>query len=74
MLVSGYMKPKVECMDCKYYYDDETPVTVGCGECRYGPPTALPILGPVAYHHRAFPLVSEYDWCWRFVSKDGVNR
>lgn len=60
------------CMDCKFYFDDEIPDTVGCGECRYGPPTAMPIFGKLGeYHERAFPLVSEYDWCWRFENKSG---
>jgi len=57
------------CIDCKYYYDEDIPDTVGCGECRYGPPTAMPIFGKGAYHDEAFPLVSEYDWCWRFEKK-----
>jgi len=56
----------VYCMDCMFYFDEEIPDTVGCGECRYGPPTALPIFGHGYYHSRAFPLVSEYDWCWRY--------
>ena len=57
------------CMDCKYYYDEEIPDTVGCGECRYGPPAAMPIFGRGVYHESAFPLVSEYEWCWRFEEK-----
>ena len=57
------------CIDCKYYYDEEIPDTVGCGECRYGPPTAMPIFGKGDYHAEAFPLVSEYDWCWKFEKK-----
>lgn len=58
------------CCDCKFYYDEDIPDTVGCGECRYGPPTALPISGRMEmYHGRAFPLVSEYDWCWQFEKK-----
>ena len=65
------MAHKKYCMNCKFYYDDEIPDTVGCGECRYGPPTALPIFGKYeAYHNRAFPLVSEFDWCWRYIVKD----
>jgi len=57
------------CIDCKYYYDEDVPDTCGCGECRYGPPTALPIFGKGDYHAKAFPLVSEYEWCWRFERK-----
>lgn len=57
------------CIECKYYYDEEIPDTVGCGECRYGPPTAMPIFGQGVYHSSAFPLVSEYEWCWRFERK-----
>lgn len=57
------------CMDCKYYFDKDIPDSVGCGECRYGPPTAMPIFGHGYYHDRAFPLVSEYEWCWRFEDK-----
>jgi hypothetical protein len=57
------------CIDCKYYYDEDIPDTVGCGECRYGPPTAMPIFGQGVYHSSAFPLVSEYEWCWRFEKK-----
>lgn len=49
------------CYDCKFYDDSNIPVTVGCGECRYGPPTAT-----LAIFGRAFPIVSECDWCWRF--------
>ena len=59
-----------QCSECKYYYDREIPPTVGCGECRYGPPTALPIFtARQVYHDAAFPLVSEYEWCWRFEKK-----
>lgn len=54
------------CMDCKFYYDKDVPNTCGSGECRHGSPTAMPIFGQGSYHARAFPLVSEYDWCWRF--------
>ena len=57
------------CYECMFYYDADTPDTCGCGECRFGPPTALPIFGRGDYNHAAFPLVSEYDWCWRFVKK-----
>lgn len=57
------------CIDCKYYYDEDIPDTCGCGECRYGPPAAMPIFGKGDYHARAFPLVSEYDWCWKFEKK-----
>jgi hypothetical protein len=58
------------CSDCQYYYDEDIPDTVGCGECRYGPPSAMPISMRMSmYHDRAFPLVSEYDWCWRFKNK-----
>jgi hypothetical protein len=57
------------CIDCKYYYDEDIPDTVGCGECRYGPPTAMPIFGKGDYHAEAFPLVSEYEWCWKFEKK-----
>jgi hypothetical protein len=55
------------CRRCKFYYDEDIPDTVGCGECRYVPPSAMPISMRMSmYHDRAFPLVSEYDWCWRF--------
>lgn len=57
------------CIDCKYYYDKDVPDTIGCGECRYGPPTAMPIFGQGVYHSSAFPLVSEYGWCWRFEKR-----
>lgn len=64
------------CCECRFYYDGFIPDTVGCGECRFGPPTAMPIImpSPPPYHSAAFPLVSEYDWCWRFeitISKRG---
>jgi hypothetical protein len=57
------------CIKCEYYYDKEVPDTIGCGECRFGPPTAQPLFNRAVYHDGAFPLVSEYDWCWRFDSK-----
>ena len=57
------------CAECKYYYDEDTPDTCGSGECRYGPPTAMPIFGQGSYHSGAFPMVSEYDWCWKFEKK-----
>lgn len=57
------------CIDCKYYYDEDIPDTCGSGECRYGPPTAMPIFGQGCYHSGAFPMVSEYDWCWKFEIK-----
>ena len=57
-----------QCSDCMFYYDEETFVTTGCGECRYGPPTAMPIFNKHdEYHMGQFPVVSEYDWCWRFI-------
>lgn len=59
-----------QCSDCRFYFDKETPETVGCGECRFGPPTALPIFERGAYHMAAFPLVSEYGWCWKFTQKE----
>ena len=60
---------EVYCMECKFYYDNEIPPGCGCGECRYGPPTALPRFEGNTYHNKAFPLVSEYEWCWRFEKK-----
>jgi hypothetical protein len=57
------------CFDCKFWYTENTPITTGCGECRYGPPTALPIFGRFDNHTAAFPYVSEYEWCWRFERK-----
>jgi len=57
------------CMDCKFYYDEHIPDTVGCGECRFGPPTATPHFGAGVYYMAAFPVISEYDWCWRFERK-----
>ncbi len=58
-----------ECMDCKFYYDDRIPDTVGCGECRYGPPTAIYEGHTSPYASAVFPLVSEYGWCGRFEQK-----
>jgi hypothetical protein len=58
-----------ECMDCKFYYDDKIPITVGCGECRYGPPTAIDPLGHGTYFGGHFPVVSECEWCGRFEQK-----
>lgn len=59
------------CIECKYYYDKEIPDTVGCGECRYGPPTATKNDASVmtGYYPAHFPLVSEYEWCWKFEHK-----
>jgi hypothetical protein len=56
------------CMDCKFYYDEHLP-DIGCGECRFGPPTAMPHFGAGVYYMAAFPVTSEYGWCWRFERK-----
>lgn len=61
------------CIDCRFYHDKNITDTVGCGECRFGPLTALPIFGRDAYHTRAFPLVSEYDWRWKFEKKEHIK-
>lgn len=61
------------CLDCKYYYDEELP-DIGCGECRYGPPTAIKSEASIVngYYSAHYPLVSEYGWCWKFTQKEMI--
>jgi Zn finger protein HypA/HybF involved in hydrogenase expression len=60
------------CMDCKYYYDGRVPDSIGCGECRYGPPSAIKHESSIinGYYSGKFPLVSEYEWCWKFTQRE----
>jgi hypothetical protein len=64
---------KDTCNDCKWWYpvtpfgDDLT--DTGCGECRYGPPTAIEVQHTTRFSS-AFPIVSEYDWCGRFERRN----
>jgi hypothetical protein len=57
------------CMDCKSYHDEDLPITMGCGECRRFPPTAIKKCEPYAMGY--YPVISEYNLvCGEFVRKD----
>ena len=47
------------CMNCKSYHDEDLPYTIGCGECRRFPPTAIKKCDS-PYAMGKYPMVSEY--------------
>lgn len=67
-----YRQTNEICCRCRWWHRTEELDYIGCGECRYGPPTAIAIaFQKPPYGH--FPVISEYEWCGRWEAKDPVH-
>jgi hypothetical protein len=62
---------KETCVDCKHYRDEDLPDTIGCGECRRFPPTAIKKCDQ-PYAMGKYPVIGENNpICYEFENKNG---
>jgi len=59
------------CVMCKHYHDEDIADTIGCGECRRFPPTAIKKCDD-PYTMGRYPVISEYNNpCYEFEDRLG---